>query len=243
MKTMQQKFLPNVTNITLLNEKVCSPFNRTGTLCGKCVEGFAVAVNSPYYDCVNCSSWLSKYGWIFLIVTEYLPSTVLFIILLFFNVDLNSGSIASIILYFQVFDSLNIYSDDNIGQLEHSDAILKSISFLYNIWNLEFFGNFLPFYCISSNFNTMHILLIKYISGVYAFLLFLLFAFLSGVVYVHACGVGKIVRKLGICCTRCKLNITRQGPIIRGLATFWTLVIAKLAYISGLILSLENLSG
>jgi len=55
--------------------------------------------------------------------------------------------------------------------------------------------------------------------------------------------VGKIVRKLGICCTRCKLNITRQGPIIRGLATFWTLVIAKLAYISGLILSLENLSG
>jgi len=243
MKTVRQTFLPNTTNMTLLNDVVCSPYNRNGTLCGKCIEGFAVAVNSPYYDCVNCSNWLSEYGWIFLIITEYLPSTALFVILLFFNVDLNSGSIASIILYFQVFDSLNIYSDDNIGQLGSSYEMLKGISFLYNIWNLEFFGNFLPLYCISPNFNTMHILLIKYISGIYAFLLFALFAFLSGVVHIQACGVGKVVRKIGICCTRFKLNITRQGPTIRGLATFWTLVIAKLAYISGLILSLEKLKG
>ena len=243
MKTLQQNFLPNITNITILDDLVCSPFNRTGTLCGRCLEGFAVAVNSPYYDCVNYSSWLSKHGWIFLIATEYLPSTALFGVLLFFDVDLNSGTISSIILYFQVFDSLNIYSDDDIDQLGRSNTVLKGISFLSNIWNLEFFGNFLPPYCVSPNFKTMDILLIKYISGGYAFLLFLLFIFLSKIVYCQVCGLGRIARRPGIYCTRCKFSITRQGSIVRGLATVWTLVIAKLTLISGLMLSREDLKG
>ncbi|XP_065912580.1 uncharacterized protein [Dysidea avara] len=240
MKTILQNFLPNISNITILDDLVCSPFNRTGTLCGRCVEGFAVAVNSPYYDCVNCSSWLSKHGWIILILTEYVPFTFLFSILLFFDVDLNSGSISSIILYFQVFDSLNIYSDDNIDQLGDNNKILKGISFLYNIWNLEFFGIFLPPYCISCNFNTMDILAIKYISGYYALLLFMLFTTVFSVVRVNLCGLEKIVR---VCCLRLKFFITRQGSIVRGLATVWTLVIAKLTLISGLMLSREDLKG
>jgi len=74
-----------------------------------------MAVNSLYYECVNCSDCgHRKPSWIILFVTECLPSTLLFGILLFFDIDLNSGAVCSIILYFQVFDSLNIYSDDDI---------------------------------------------------------------------------------------------------------------------------------
>ena len=237
-KTVRQQNLPNTTNnsVAALDHLLCSPFNRTGTLCGRCIKGYAVAINSQYYDCVNCTNWLSKHGWLILILTEYVPSTILFSIILFFDINLHSGTISSIVLYFQIFNSLNIYSDNDIDNLEGSDGLLKGIHFFYNIWNLEYLGIFLPSYCINHNFNTMDVLLVKYSSAFYAIILFSLFE-------LKFCGLEKKARFLRERCTRLKLRVTRGGSTIRGLATVWTLIIAKLAFISGLILSQEILNG
>lgn len=237
-KPKEPRNLPNSTNniVMKLDHLLCIPYDRTGTLCGRCRKGYAVAINSRYYNCVNCSNWLSKYGWLMLILTEYVPSTLLFSAVLFFDINLHSGTISSIVLYFQIFNSLNIYSDNDIDQLSGSDGLLKAIQFLYNIWNLEFLGMLLPPYCINQYFNTMDVLLVKYSSAFYAIILFSLFE-------LKFCGLEKKILFLRKCCTRLKLRITRDGSTIRGLATVWTLVIAKLAFISGLILSREELNG
>ena len=239
----QEIYLPNISDITLLNELFCSPVNRNGTLCGMCSSDHGVAINSIYFDCIDCSYWLSRHGWIIHVLTEYVPSTLLFCLVLFFDINLHSGTISSVILYFQIYNFLNIYSDGEITPPLHSDNLLKGIKFVYNIWNLEFFGFLLPSYCINKHFNTMDILLIKYVSGFYPFLLFILFIALTNLVYVKCCHLEKVARFIRNGCTRLKFKINRKGSTVNGLATLWTLVFTKFAVISGLILSQETLSG
>ena len=242
----QQLYLPDKSSITLLNELFCSPYNRNGTLCGKCSNGHSVAINSLYFDCIDCSHWLSRHGWMIYALTEYVPSTLLFCLILFFDINLHSGTISSVVLYFQIYDSLNIYSDREMDPPQHSDHILTTINFIYNVWNLEFFGYLIPPYCLSKKFNTMDILLIKYASGFYPFLLFLIFLASINLVYVNFCGLERMalcLRYIRNCCTRIKIRITRKGSTVNGLATLWTLVFTKFAVISGLILSREYLTG
>ena len=215
--------LPNKSNITLLNEFFCSPGNRNGTLCGKCSNGHGVAINSPYFDCINCSRWLpwlSQYGWIMYVLTEYVPLTGFVFFILYFDINPHSGISSLIVLYFQIFNLLNIYSDEDVNPPTHS-YLLRIINFIYNIWNLEFIGSLLPFYCISTNFDTMDIIRIKYFSGIYPFLLFLI-----------CIGLNKVC-----CFTRCKCKFNN------GLAALYTLVFTKFAVLSGLILSWKTLSG
>ena len=100
----QEIYLPNKSNMTLLNTKFCTPVNRNGTLCGRCSNGHGMAINSIYFDCINCSNWLSQHDWVMYILTEYVPSTLLFCFVLFFDINLHSGTISSIVLYFQIYD-------------------------------------------------------------------------------------------------------------------------------------------
>ena len=242
----QEISLPNISDSALLNELFCSPVNRNGTLCGMCSDGHSVAINSISFDCIDCSDPQSQHGWLLYALTEYVPSTLLFFTILFFDINLHSGKISSIILFFQIFTLLNIYSDGDVDPPLHSQGILKGINFVYNIWNLEFFGNLIPAYCLSKHFNTMDILLIKYISGFYLFILFMIFLILINLVYVNLCGLERIalcLRYIRNCCTRIKFKIVRKGSTVNGLATLWTLVFTKFALISSLILSRENLTG
>ena len=239
----QDIFLPDTNNNTELNELFCSPVNRNGTLCGMCSDGYSVAINSIFFDCVNCSHWLSQHGWLIYILTEYVPSTLLFCIVLFFDVNLHSGTISSIVLYFQIFDVLNIYANRDMDLPSHSGYIYKGVNFFCNLWNLEFFGYFLPSYCIHKNLNTMDILLIKYFSAFYLFIVFLLVITLNKLVYVKCCHLDKAARCIRDGCIRCKLKIVRKGSTVNGLATLWTLVFTKLTVLSGLILSQETLVG
>ena len=115
---------------------------------------------------------------------------------------------------------------------------------LFTIYgNLEFFGFLLPSYCVNKHFNTMDIFLIKYISGFYPFLLFILFIALTNLVYVKCCRVEKVARFIRNGYMRWKFKINRKGSTVNGLATLWTLVFTKFALMSGLILSQETLSG
>ena len=99
----QEVSLPNTSDITLLNDLFCSPVNRNGTLCGRCSDGYSVAINSISFDCINCVDWPSQHGWLIHAMTEYVPSTLLFFFILFCDVNFQSGTISSIVLYFQIF--------------------------------------------------------------------------------------------------------------------------------------------
>ena len=73
-------------------EKVCTN-NRTGTLCGKCTTNFAPAVNTDTFQCVECQSQQEKYNWLIFLITEYVPITIFFFIVILFNVK-NTNALA-----------------------------------------------------------------------------------------------------------------------------------------------------
>ena len=61
---------------TALDSLVCS-HNRTGNVCGKCQNGYYVFVNCPSYHCGSCDDTLSQHGYLIIIISKYLPLTLM----------------------------------------------------------------------------------------------------------------------------------------------------------------------
>ena len=47
-------------NLSLLNDFMCGPLNREGELCGKCKDGYGIALYSYTLECSKC--WGHGYG-------------------------------------------------------------------------------------------------------------------------------------------------------------------------------------
>ena len=77
------------SKLTLLDSSQCSSYNRGGTLCGRCREGYFSRVYSFDMDCVECLK--SKSNWLKYAVAAYLPLTIFCFIILFFNVNITSS--------------------------------------------------------------------------------------------------------------------------------------------------------
>ena len=218
-----------------LNKNICEIQNRTDRLCGECLnDNYCVAINSRYYSCTRN---VDNHKWVIWLATEYLPSTVLLVIILFYDINLHSESLGSVVMYFQVYSALNIYSDGEISPPKHTYAINKVVNFLYNIWNLEYIGIWLSPYCLAKNLNTMQVLMISYLSGFYPFLLIFIYI-LFGVLKRFTC-----CNPFINFCIRLRWRTSLKASIINGLSTFWTLAYTKLALVSCLILTVGYLQG
>lgn len=237
--------LPNIANDTALDHMICAPQNRAGTLCGNCTHDHGVAINvrAFQFNCTHCGN--TRYNWLIYVASEFLPLTIFFIIILFFDINIHSGMTSSIILYFQVFDALRIVSEDELPPPPGSLGLIRAIQFLYNIWNLQFFGSLLSPYCLANHLNTMDVLLINYALGLFPFLLFFIVYLLKNLSF-GCWPESERFRKLRHCLRRCwyqfKWRVAVKKSIISGLATVWTLTFTKLALISFLILSRTSLN-
>ena len=236
--------MPSVASNDALNDVICSPQNREGRLCGRCAANHSVAINvrALQFNCIKCGS--SKYGWLWYIVTEFVPLTIFFGAILFFDINIHSGVTSSIILFFQVFDALRIVSDDELPPPPNSTGLIRAIHFLYNIWNLQFFGSLLQPYCLANHLDTMDVLLISYLSGLYPFLLFFII-FLLGKVSFDRCLESERLAKFHNFFYKLwyqlKWRVAVKKSIISGMATVWTLTFTRLALVSCLIISKSTL--
>ena len=237
--------LTSQANDTALDHLICSPQKRTGKLCGNCTKdhGVAINVNAFQFNCTHCSD--TKYSWLVYVLSEFLPLNIFFIIILFFDINIHSGVTSSIILYFQVFDALRIVSDDELPPPPDSSKLIKAIQFLYNIWNLQFFGSLLPPYCLAKDLNAMDVLSINYASGLYPFVL-LFIVYLLNKLSFPCWSQSERFQQVRQCFRRfwyrLKWRVAVKKSILSGLATVWTLAFTKLALISFLILSRTSLN-
>ena len=70
-----------------LSKTVCGE-TRTGTLCGRCQENYTVHFHSPGFLCKPAGEPLEcKLGWLFFILSELVPVTVVFITVLVLNIS------------------------------------------------------------------------------------------------------------------------------------------------------------
>ena len=115
-------------------------YHHRGTLCGRCEDGYSVAINSLYLSCVYCDGTRIAQGWTALMALEFFPITVMVIVIAIVNVNLNQGSLNAIILFCQmsaVSFSLDLFLMYNEYPNINSE-LLNLFFYPLSIWNLDF---------------------------------------------------------------------------------------------------------
>lgn len=164
-----------------LSKQLCGPSKRNGTVCGTCIKGYVPTFNSAEFKCKRCSSVDVKYHWIYFILTEIVPQTVLFAILILFNISLTSGPANAFLLFAQVTTtSFGLY----ITNIPPYKTIGIPLNIIYGIWNLDFLEPVLPAYCLSQDIRTATLLSLNYLVALYPLFLVGLF-FLSSQLFYH----------------------------------------------------------
>ena len=170
-------------NKSELKDYMCNmqaELHRTGTLCGKCQDGYYPLAYSFDMTCVQCPN--GKSNWWKFVLAAFLPLTIFCIIILFFKINIVSSRFQGFLFYSQMisvpammralymanYDDRRNYKADHIG--------LQFLAALYGIWNLDFF-RFVKFgICLGT--DTLQTLALDFIVGVYPILLLVVYYFL-----------------------------------------------------------------
>ena len=165
----QLPIIPLPRNISELTEAVCGPLNREGRLCSACKEGYGISGLSYSFDCVKC--WESgAAGWIAYIIAKFLPLTILFFLIMFFNVSVTSAPANAFIFFSQMVTIPRhmVVIEAALALSEQgSDRAISVIAAPYGIWNLDFFVSVFPRFCVSHGLKTPHLLVFDYIAAFY----------------------------------------------------------------------------
>ena len=169
------KVLPR--NKSKLNDFVCgieARLNRTGTLCGKCQDGYYPLAYSFNMTCVQCPN--GKSNWWKFVLAAFLPLTIFCIIILLFKINVVSSRFQGFLFYSQVISMpammrviiflANYYSKSGS---EAAHIALRCFSALYGIWNIDFFRCEKFDICLGT--DTLQTLSLDLIVGVYPLLL------------------------------------------------------------------------
>ena len=122
----------------------CSKQNRSGTICGECMDNYSISSRS---NCIKCDYGTTK-GIFLFILYECLPTLLFVSAILIFNVNITSGHWNSFIFYFQIVETLNIYAlelADDYGELKQ--ILIDIHTNAFGVWNLDFFQSIKPEEC------------------------------------------------------------------------------------------------
>ena len=192
---------------------------RSGVLCGRCNPGYAVRYHSPSLQCVAEEDYCNSLGWLFYLLSEILPATVLFIVILVFNISFTSGALNGFILFSQVLDTLLIDASGVIVLPKSTQYAIDAIRLVYSFFNLDFFYLQSLSFCIWKGASALDVLAFKYLTVFYSVLL------IAGVViFMKHCGarcLGKYYR----------VSVMKSS-VIQGLSTFLVMCYAQCVKVS-----------
>ena len=154
----QSQLLPQDTNNTTLDHFVCGNRNRTGILCGQCVEGYSVAMNSPAFICYRCKD--PYLGILYLFLSYIIPVTILFYIIMAYNIRITTGPIGAFLFFSQIISSQNYFTFEYAMKANSDETLPTSriIITIYSIANLQFFQHDIFSYCLFPSAGTVDIL-------------------------------------------------------------------------------------
>jgi hypothetical protein len=157
------------TDYSSINKIICGGANRNGTLCGQCLPGYAVAINSRTYECVSCNNTTIvkkvAYSAAYLALT-YLPILGLFFAIMVFNFKLTSSAALSFVLFAQMIGSgVFTLTADKALYLKNTnvDRMEKAYSVVYGFFNLNSLAFLMPHVCISERLTTLDVLALEYV--------------------------------------------------------------------------------
>ena len=150
-----------------LNEIVCGQLNRKGRQCSSCKEGYFPLVYSYDLRCIRCDG--ITYNWVKYTAIAVLPSTCLFVLVVFLRVNALSPQLHVFVQISQAFASaINVRP---LMYLSNGATLylVKIIIIPYSIMNLDFFRSFVNDLCV--DLTTLQTLALDYVTAVYPLLL------------------------------------------------------------------------
>lgn len=220
------KRLPKSASREELERTVCAT-NRHGMLCGRCKENTSVYYHS--WNGFECrENKLCEYGPVFFILVDIVPITVLFILLLLFDVSLTNGMAYSVIFMSQQISVLNLTG--NIQWDKHQHAFVTAIKAIYSMSNLEFLDFDLLSFCLWKRAQAMDVLLVNYASVIFSILLVCTFVLLM------KCCNCKFIKRI---CKRKGQHYT----VVKGLTAFLILCYTRTARTTFYILNKTKVYG
>ena len=170
-------------NTSELNDFMCGRMNRKGRVCSECIDGFAPSMSSIGNKCSNCTgAWYGVPLYLFL---QFVPITVFYLAVCFFQMSLTLSPMTYCVMYSQVATYVLLLSPTvSFLQRDYEITFVKILTTFHGIWNLDFFLYSLPPFCISPNLKFIHVFFLGYMSSVYPLLL-IGFTCLSVQMYSH----------------------------------------------------------
>ena len=167
--------LPN--NVSLLNEFMCGPLNREGLLCGKCKDGYGIALYSYTLECSKC--WGHGYGWVLYYFLELFPITVMYFLVVIFHIRATSSPLSALVFMSQIVVytirlnvPLHMYIENVLTGFPY--VAVQVLLVLCGIWSLDFFHSVVPPFCVSSHIKNVHALVLEYLVAFYPIFLILI---------------------------------------------------------------------
>ena len=146
-----------------LNYVTCKVYNRKGFHCRQCIDGYGPAAFSDGITCADCSKYMHL--WILNLLFQLTMVTLMYIIVILFQIKGTSSPLNVIITYCQLFinavkDSSGLYLRFNCFLSHTLSTVILS---LFGIWNLDFLHFVIPPMCVSVSIKSINILLFDYI--------------------------------------------------------------------------------
>ena len=176
IKNSSADYLVLPTTVQEIDTQVCS--NRTGILCGQCIDGYGPAVNRRNYECIPCSGTNNAAHTVYYVLAVYAPLLMLFTGIILFNVRLTTGPANAFIFYSQIISStFDLTGDDHIPLNllhQHMPILLGAYRIPYGIFNLDFLENFIKPLCLGTGLNALDALQMDYIVATFPLIMILL---------------------------------------------------------------------
>ena len=218
--------LPSRANREELNNVVCSN-SRNGVLCGQCKAGNSVRYHSLHFECK--SDELCKWGVLFYILSEIVPVTIIFLIVMFFNVPFTSGSLNGFIFYTQVVEAFNIRAGDFIPFSAPIQVITRVHHFIYLTFNLNTLVLDELSFCLFKTATALDIIALNYITLLYSVIL------VTCILFAKTKCTSRSCRAFSGC------SGSLQGGIIHGLTAVMILCYAQCTRTSILLITYTNI--
>ena len=221
--------VPNDTS--QLDKAVCKYTQRTGQLCGQCVNGTSPPVYSYYPQCVDCPAGTNN--WAKYLVVSLLPTTLFFIGTVGIKFRATSPLMNGYIMLCQIISSPSLLRRvaEHFNPHEQSTVIYVYMSF-FSIWNLDFFRMLYPPFCLHPNTSTLQTLFLDYITAAYPLVLIVLTYTLVTLHYHNCRLVVWLWRPFLRCCIHFQRQLDIQNSLVDAFATFLLLSYVKLLSVS-----------
>ena len=99
LRTAAKLFYQLPPSVHQLDEVMCGFYNRTGTLCGRCLPDHYPLAYSFNMTCIPCPH--VRWNWFRYIMAAYLPLTAFCIVMLFFKINITSSHLFAVVYFCQ----------------------------------------------------------------------------------------------------------------------------------------------